>query len=141
MSERRIHDDELHSHYVPFSCYKKQHLPAHDRSKQIAPGAFDSQLTVRDSPWSRRGRACTRLMLRTRPSRRHADSVTRLNRLLCLRHPDSKAIAATRDLRNSSAIRLPTPFYFLLVCFLSLRICCSKSFDILERHLIGELDL
>jgi hypothetical protein len=65
MTERRVYDDELHTHYVAFSCYKKRRVPAHDRAKRIGLGVFDLPLTARD--WFLEFRPT----LPTRPVRKH----------------------------------------------------------------------
>ena len=41
---RRIYDDELHAHFVTFSCYRRRRLMDHDRPKQIVVEMLASQL-------------------------------------------------------------------------------------------------
>ena len=45
MPRQRIHDDELHAHFVTFSCYRRRRLLDHDRPKKIVPGVLNSQLS------------------------------------------------------------------------------------------------
>jgi putative transposase len=47
MTERRVYDDELHAHYVTFSCYKRRRLLDHDHAKRIVLGMLNSQLETR----------------------------------------------------------------------------------------------
>ena len=47
MAERRIIDDQLHAHYVTFSCYKHRRLLDHHRTKRIVLGVLNSQLESR----------------------------------------------------------------------------------------------
>ena len=45
MPRQRIHDDELHAHFVTFSCYRRRRLLDHDRPKKIVLGVLNSQLS------------------------------------------------------------------------------------------------
>ena len=45
MAKRAIYDDELHAHFVTFSCYRRRRLLDHDRAKRIVLGVLNSQLT------------------------------------------------------------------------------------------------
>ena len=47
MMRRKIHDDELHAHFITFSCYKRRRLLDHDRAKGVVFGVLNSQLTRR----------------------------------------------------------------------------------------------
>jgi putative transposase len=47
MAGRTIHDDELHAHFVTFSCYRKRRLLDHDRAKRVVLGVLGSQLAGR----------------------------------------------------------------------------------------------
>jgi len=49
MAARRIHDDELHAHFVTFSCHRRRRLLDHDRAKRIALGVLNSQLARREA--------------------------------------------------------------------------------------------
>ena len=49
MSKRRIHDDELHAHFITFSCYRRRRLLDHDGGKRILLGVLNSQLDRRDA--------------------------------------------------------------------------------------------
>ena len=47
MARRTIHDDQLHAHYVTFSCYRRRRLLDEDRAKRVVLGVLDSQLARR----------------------------------------------------------------------------------------------
>jgi putative transposase len=47
MSKRRIYDDELHSQFVTFSCYKRRRLLDHPRAKQIVVSILADELQKR----------------------------------------------------------------------------------------------
>ena len=47
MNKRTIHDDELHAHFVTFSCYRRRRLLDPDRAKRVVLGVFNSQLAGR----------------------------------------------------------------------------------------------
>lgn len=47
MNRRAIHDDELHAHFVTFSCYHGRRLLDDDRAKRIVLGVLNSQLVRR----------------------------------------------------------------------------------------------
>jgi putative transposase len=47
MNRRKIHDDELHAHYVTFSCYRRRRLLDHDGAKRVVLGVLNSQLLGR----------------------------------------------------------------------------------------------
>jgi len=47
MGTRAIHDDQLHAHFVTFSCYRRRRLLDHDRAKRVVLGVLNSQLTGR----------------------------------------------------------------------------------------------
>jgi putative transposase len=47
MPARTIHDDELHAHFITFSCYRRRRLLDHDRAKRVVLGVLNSQLTAR----------------------------------------------------------------------------------------------
>jgi putative transposase len=47
MTGRTIHDDELHAHFVTFSCYRKRRLLDHDRAKRVVLGVLGAQLAGR----------------------------------------------------------------------------------------------
>ena len=47
MLSRRIYDDELHAHFVTFSCYRRRGLLDHDRAKRVALGVLNSPLARR----------------------------------------------------------------------------------------------
>jgi putative transposase len=46
MPKRRVYDDELHCHFITFSCYKRRKLLNHDRAKRIVIGTMGSQLVT-----------------------------------------------------------------------------------------------
>jgi putative transposase len=48
MPSRRIFDDELHAHFVTFSCYQHRQLLATDQAKRIVLGVLSSQIIARD---------------------------------------------------------------------------------------------
>jgi hypothetical protein len=43
MARRTIHDDELHAHFVTFSCYGGRRLLDHDRTKRGVLGVLGAQ--------------------------------------------------------------------------------------------------
>lgn len=47
MARRTIHADQLHAHYVTFSCYRRRRLLDDDRAKRAVLGVLDSQLARR----------------------------------------------------------------------------------------------
>ena len=47
MAKRAIYDDELHAHYVTFSCYHRRRLLDDDRAKRVVLGVLNSQLASR----------------------------------------------------------------------------------------------
>ena len=47
MNPRSIHDDELHAHFVTFSCYHRRRLLDHDSAKRVALGVLNAQLASR----------------------------------------------------------------------------------------------
>ena len=47
MNTRAIYDDELHAHFVTFSCYRRRRLLDHDRAKRAVLGVLNAQLTSR----------------------------------------------------------------------------------------------
>jgi len=49
MDRRTICDDELHAHFVTFSCYRRRRLLDHDRAKRIVSGVLAAQLASRDA--------------------------------------------------------------------------------------------
>ena len=49
MAGRRIHDDDLHAHFVTFSCYRRRRLLDHDWAKRVVLGVLNSQLTRRNA--------------------------------------------------------------------------------------------
>jgi putative transposase len=49
MMKRRIYDDELHAHYVTFSCYKRRRLLDHDQAKRIVLDVLKTQLDTRQA--------------------------------------------------------------------------------------------
>ena len=49
MSKLTFHDDQLHAHFVTFSCYRRRRLLDHDRAKRILLGVLNSQLASRDA--------------------------------------------------------------------------------------------
>ena len=46
MSKRRTYDQELHAHFVTFSCYRRRRLLDDDRAKRIVLGTMNSQLSL-----------------------------------------------------------------------------------------------
>ena len=44
MGTRKVHNDELHAHFVTFSCYCRRKLLDDDRAKRIVVGVLHSQL-------------------------------------------------------------------------------------------------
>jgi putative transposase len=46
MPTRRIYDQELHAHFVTFSCYRRRRLLDDDRAKRIVLGTLNSQLSL-----------------------------------------------------------------------------------------------
>lgn len=49
MNRRAIHDDELHAHFVTFSCYRRRRLLDHDQAKRIVLGALNAEILGRDA--------------------------------------------------------------------------------------------
>jgi putative transposase len=49
MRTRSIHDDELHAHFITFSCYRRRRLLDHDRAKRALLGILSSQLASRQA--------------------------------------------------------------------------------------------
>jgi putative transposase len=49
MSKRAVYDDELHAHFVTFSCYHRRRLLDHDRAKRVVLGVLNSQLASRSA--------------------------------------------------------------------------------------------
>ena len=49
MGSRAIYDDELHAHFVTFSCYRRRRLLDHDAAKRAVLGVLNSQLTGRNA--------------------------------------------------------------------------------------------
>lgn len=47
MGTRTIHDDELHAHFVTFSCCRRRRLLDHDQAKRIVLGVLNAQLNSR----------------------------------------------------------------------------------------------
>ncbi|HEY4760068.1 MAG TPA: transposase [Thermoguttaceae bacterium] len=47
MSNRRIYDEELHAHYVTFSCYRRRWLLDNQQAKRLVLGTLNSQLAAR----------------------------------------------------------------------------------------------
>jgi len=47
MGKRVIHDDQLHAHFVTFSCYRRRRLLDDDRAKGVVLGVLNSQLVGR----------------------------------------------------------------------------------------------
>jgi putative transposase len=47
MGARAIYDDELHAHFVTFSCYRRRRLLDEDRAKRVVLGVLNSQLAAR----------------------------------------------------------------------------------------------
>ena len=47
MGTRAIYDDELHDHFINFSCYRRRRLLDHDGAKRIVLGVLNSQLAAR----------------------------------------------------------------------------------------------
>ena len=47
MNKRRIYDDELHAHFITFSCYRRRKLLDHDRAKRVVLSVLNSQLARR----------------------------------------------------------------------------------------------
>ncbi len=45
---RKIYDDELHAHFVAFSCYRRRCLLDNDRAKRVVLGVLNSQLSARE---------------------------------------------------------------------------------------------
>ncbi len=48
MPGRAIYDNELHAHFLTFSCYRRRRLLDHAQAKRILLGVLDSQLQSRD---------------------------------------------------------------------------------------------
>jgi putative transposase len=49
MVHRAIHDDDLHAHFVTFSCYRRRRLLDHDRAKRVVLGVLNEQLARRNA--------------------------------------------------------------------------------------------
>jgi len=47
MGTRAIYDDELHAHFVTFSCYRRRRLLDDDRAKRVVLGVLNAQLASR----------------------------------------------------------------------------------------------
>ena len=47
MGSRAIYDDELHAHFVTFSCYRRRRLLDDDAAKRVVLGVLNSQLAGR----------------------------------------------------------------------------------------------
>ncbi len=47
MGTRAVYEDELHAHFVTFSCYGRRRLLDDDRAKRIVLGVLNSQLAGR----------------------------------------------------------------------------------------------
>jgi len=47
MGTRTIYDDELHAHFVTFSCYRRRRLLDDDRAKRVVLGVLNAQLAGR----------------------------------------------------------------------------------------------
>ncbi len=47
MAARKVHDDELHAHFITFSCYRRRRLLDHDAAKRVVLGVLNSQLASR----------------------------------------------------------------------------------------------
>ena len=47
MGTRAVYDDELHAHFVTFSCYRRRRLLDDDRAKRVVLGLLNSQLASR----------------------------------------------------------------------------------------------
>ena len=47
MGSRAIYDDELHAHFVTFSCYHRRRLLDDDAAKRVVLGVLNSQLAGR----------------------------------------------------------------------------------------------
>ena len=48
MTTRPIYDDELHVHFLTFSCYKRRNLLYPDRAKRIVIGTLGSRLAIQN---------------------------------------------------------------------------------------------
>lgn len=48
MVKRRVYQDELHIHFVTFSCYKRRQHLQHDVAKRVVIGELGSQLSKYD---------------------------------------------------------------------------------------------
>ncbi len=48
MARRRIYDDELHAHFVTFSCYRRRRLLDHPSTKQIVMTVLTDELKKHD---------------------------------------------------------------------------------------------
>ncbi|QDT63792.1 REP-associated tyrosine transposase [Calycomorphotria hydatis] len=48
MTNRKVFDQELDTHFVTFSCFKRRNLLQHDRAKRIVLGQLEAQLKKRD---------------------------------------------------------------------------------------------
>jgi putative transposase len=49
MRTRTVYDDELHAHFVTFSCYRRRRLLDDDRPKRVVLGVLNSQLARRNA--------------------------------------------------------------------------------------------
>jgi hypothetical protein len=47
MAGRTIHDDELHAHFVTFSCYRGRRPLDHDRAKRVVLDVLGAQSACR----------------------------------------------------------------------------------------------
>ena len=47
MGTRAIYDDELHAHFITFSCFHRRRLLDHDQAKRVVLGVLNSQLASR----------------------------------------------------------------------------------------------
>jgi putative transposase len=47
MGRRAVYDDELHAHFVTFSCYRRRRLLDRDRAKRVVLGVLNSQMASR----------------------------------------------------------------------------------------------
>ena len=50
-AKRAIYNDELHSHFVTLSCYRRRRLLDPDRTKRVVLGVLDSQLAAHGTVW------------------------------------------------------------------------------------------
>ncbi len=47
MARRRVFDEELHAHFITFSCYRRRRLLDDDRAKRVVLDVFGLQLSSR----------------------------------------------------------------------------------------------